>query len=141
MIPLVSSIASVDLILLRDRVLTASLFRPAPHGDYPWDRWEKAALEAGVRNDLAGLGRAVFREAFQHDWSNELKAECGWIDGGAEMILHALAAPDEAVTRWEALIEADGYPDEMEAPRIDLDPYELADRLEAVGVKSNIARL
>ncbi len=45
-----------------------------------------------------------------------------------------------AVTRWEALIEADGYPDEMEAPRIDLDPYELADRLEAVGIKSNIIR-
>lgn len=139
MIPLVSSIASVDLIRLRDRVLTAPCFAGTA-GDYPWDRWEKAALEAGVRNDLAGLGRAVFREAFQHDWSNELKAECGWIDGGSEMILHALAAPDEAVTRWEALIEADGYPDEMEAPRIDLDPYELADRLEAVGVKSSIVR-
>lgn len=76
MLTIVSNIGSVDLLRLRDRVVTATCFNGVI-GDYPWDRWEVAALEAGVSKPLASLGRSVFREAFQHDWANELKVEFG----------------------------------------------------------------
>lgn len=113
MLTIVSNIGSVDLLRLRDRVVTAACFNGVI-GDYPWDRWEVAALEAGVSKPLASLGRSVFREAFQHDWANELKVECGWLDGGAEMILYAIAVPGEIEERWRELIESDGVPNDYE---------------------------
>lgn len=41
------------------------------YGQYPWDFWEKRALARGVRRELAGLGRAVMREANQHTLQGE----------------------------------------------------------------------
>ena len=37
-------------------------------GAYPWDDWQWEALAAGLDARLAALGRAVMREAYQHDW-------------------------------------------------------------------------
>ncbi|MPM96922.1 hypothetical protein SDC9_144091 [bioreactor metagenome] len=118
-----------------DRLLVAADPERAPV-EFDAFKLQPMALDRTVEAPLPISTKAAFRGPFFREQDRTpLQFRC------AEMILHALAAPDEAVTRWEALIEADGYPDEMEAPRIDLDPYELADRLEAVGVKSNIARL
>jgi len=136
----VIDIDSVDLIRLRDQVLTAPCFNGVS-GDYPWDRWEKAALDAGVSKELANLGRSVFREAFQHDWANELKVECGWLDGGAEMILHALAVPGEVEERWCELLNTDGIPNDHEIPSVDIDPAELAQLLAERGIQTNFLQV
>lgn len=62
-------------------------------GHYPWDDWERAALAAGVPEDLAGLGRLTMREAYQHQWSDRLKSLCGWRDDGKRMTKLALRSP------------------------------------------------
>jgi hypothetical protein len=77
-------------------------------GHYPWDDWEKAALAAGVDKDLAGLGRLVMREAFQHGWEAWLQTVCGWRDQGREMIKLALRAPRKMQRQWDVLLRTDG---------------------------------
>jgi hypothetical protein len=77
-------------------------------GNFPWDNWEKDALDAGVPDELASLGRATMREAYQHDWEDDLKSLCGWYDQGRRMIQLALRSPEKARTRWEQLLESDG---------------------------------
>ena len=77
-------------------------------GQYPWDDWERSALARGVEKMLANLGRAVMREAYQHDWSERLQSRCGWRDEGRRMIALALRAPQTARARWEWLMEMDG---------------------------------
>ncbi len=47
-------------------------------GDYPWDRWEEHAGARGVPADVAQLGRAVMREAYQHQWGARLACRFGW---------------------------------------------------------------
>ena len=59
-------------------------------GHYPWDGWERKAQAAGVPVELAVLGRAVMREAYQHDWAERLEF-CGWHDHGNAM--HPAGAP------------------------------------------------
>jgi hypothetical protein len=78
------------------------------YGQYPWDYWQKRALARGVPADLAGLGRAVMREADQHCWCERLQSLCGWRDQGRRMIALALRAPATARLRWEWLLEMDG---------------------------------
>lgn len=77
-------------------------------GHYPWDDWEKDALAAGVPKELAGLGRLVVREAYQHDWDDRLKSLCGWYDQGKRMIKLALHSPKTAEERWNRLLDTDG---------------------------------
>ena len=77
-------------------------------GSYPWDFWETRALEAGLANELAVLGRAVMREAVQHNWRPQLQAECGWNDEGEEMLELALSEAKQAAERWEHLLQTDG---------------------------------
>jgi hypothetical protein len=79
------------------------------YGRYPWDDWERAALAAGVPQDLAGLGRLTMREAFQHDWDARLKSLCGWRDQGRRMVRLALRSPATARARWNRLLDTDGY--------------------------------
>ncbi len=67
--------------------------------------------------DLAGLGRAVMREADQHCWSERLQSLCGWRDEGRRMIALALRAPETARLRWEWLMDMDGL-------RLDPQTYE-----------------
>jgi len=78
------------------------------YGHYPWDDWKKAALAAGVSEDLAGVGRLTMREAFQHDWSEGLKGQCGWSDQGQGMIKLALRSPRKARRQWNILLRTDG---------------------------------
>lgn len=78
------------------------------YGQYPWDFWETRALARGASRELAGLGRAVMREAHQHQWQSLLQKLCGWEDEGEAMIALALAAPDRARFFWEKLLETDG---------------------------------
>lgn len=79
-------------------------------GSYPWDQWQREALESGLNPDLATLGRAVMREAYQHDWCEGLKYECG-IDNpetAAGMIACAKEQPFLVETRWQWLLATDG---------------------------------
>ena len=93
---------SVPLSPFDERVLSCSL------GNHPWDDWERAALEKGVPSELAALGRAVFREAYQHDWDEHLKSLCGWRDDGCRMLKLVLRSPRRAGKRWQRLLETDG---------------------------------
>lgn len=77
-------------------------------GNYPWDHWERRALERGVNKELATLGRAVFREAYQHDWEPLLQTLCGWEDEGEAMIELALSGPERASFAWQKLLDTDG---------------------------------
>lgn len=82
--------------------------QPRAPGDYAWDHWQQWAQADGVPLELAQLGRSIIREAYQHDWPDELKAECGWQDDGTAMIELARQQPDRARIRWQYLLESDG---------------------------------
>lgn len=77
-------------------------------GDHAWDHWQAWAVEDGISEELAGLGRAVIREASQNNWTDELKAECGWSDSGESMLHLAKTDPERARIRWGYLLESDG---------------------------------
>lgn len=132
MIPLISSLNGVDMIRLRDAVLTAPVF-DSPYGDYPWDRWEKAALTIGLSPELASAGRSVFREAFQHSWPDDLMVECGWLDGGTRMIYQALAFPEQSLARWTALYAQDNLGEADITGPVTTDLWELAHALKNAG--------
>lgn len=136
MLPIIANINGIDMVRLRDTVLTAPVFGGVP-GDYPWDRWVKAALQADVDPELVNAGRAVFREAFQHDWSDELKVECGWLDGGTMMLFQALAFPNESLARWSYLYSADNFGDADPAPAVTTDLIDLATALQAAGFQTS----
>ena len=89
----------------RQRRITA-----AKPGEYPWDDWRCQALAAGVSDELANLGRAVMREADQHNWCDSLKYECGagHEDSANGMILEAKECPDSCRVRWQWLLATDG---------------------------------
>lgn len=82
--------------------------RPDAAGSYAWDRWQTRAQAAGLDPELAGLGRAVMREAAQHDWDSDLKTECGWLDAGQAMLELALRDGPAAAERWRELLRTDG---------------------------------
>jgi hypothetical protein len=79
-------------------------------GAYPWDDWQREALAAGLDAQLAAHGRAVMREAYQHDWCDRLKYECGIDNPGtaAGMIACAKDHPHLAEARWQWLLATDG---------------------------------
>jgi len=92
-------------------------------GNYPWDGWARHALARGVPEDLAGLGRLLIREAYQHDWPDELKALCGWSDdlsaeqaGGQALFAFALRAPKAARRQWDILMRTDGLRGDYPSP-------------------------
>lgn len=72
-------------------------------GEYTWERWQGWAIEDGVSEDQAALGRTLIREADQHGWSPALQTECGWSDNGHAMLQLSLNAPQDARNRWEHL--------------------------------------
>jgi hypothetical protein len=78
------------------------------YGDYPWDRWRRRSIAAGLAEDLAQLGRDVMREAAQHGWDEDLCQEMGWADEGTAMLELALRDPDSARSRWRHLLQTDG---------------------------------
>jgi len=77
-------------------------------GCWPWDHWQRLALERGLAADLATLGRAVMREADQHAWCGRLKAECGLSDDGRAMLARVLKHPPRTAARWQWLLATDG---------------------------------
>jgi hypothetical protein len=77
-------------------------------GGYPWDDWERHALARGLDADLAGLGRLLVREAFNHGWEAWLQHRCGWGDDGQALLAFALRAPKSARRQWEILMRTDG---------------------------------
>jgi len=78
------------------------------YGAYPWDGWEKWARAQGVPVELASLGRAVIREAWQHGWEERLQSLCGWQDDGRRMLRLAQRNPALAQKRWSRLLDTDG---------------------------------
>ena len=78
------------------------------YGQYPWDDWQRRALERGVSQELATLGRAVMREAYQHQWEPLLQQHCGWEDDGETMIELAKKEPVQASFAWQKLLDTDG---------------------------------
>jgi hypothetical protein len=79
------------------------------YGHYPWDDWHRWAIAQGLDEDLAGLGRLLIREAFNHDWSECLKSRCGWHDNGQRMAKLAWRSPATARRRWQRLLDTDGH--------------------------------
>lgn len=77
-------------------------------GGYPWDDWERCALARGLNEELAGLGRLLIREAFNHGWDAWLQNLCGWGDDGRALLALALRAPKSARRHWEILMRTDG---------------------------------
>jgi len=77
-------------------------------GHYPWDDWERHALASGLDADLAGLGRLLIREAFNHGWEAWLQKLCGWGDDGRALLALALRAPKSARRQWDILMRTDG---------------------------------
>ena len=77
-------------------------------GHYPWDDWHRYALARGLDAELAGLGRLLVREAFNHGWEAWLQSLCGWSDAGQALLAFALRAPKTARRQWEILMRTDG---------------------------------
>jgi hypothetical protein len=82
-------------------------------GNYPWDNWHRHALARGLDAELAGLGRLLVREAFNHGWESWLQSLCGWSDdGGGEEVESAVAAAwDLARERSRTSDRLGGVPD------------------------------
>src|SRR4051794_39643550 len=72
-----------------------------------WERWFERALEDGVDEDLASLGRSLIREARIQGWHGERLTECGWLDDGEAMLELAVLNPERAGARWRALLDGD----------------------------------
>ena len=61
-------------------------------GHYPWDDWERWALARGLDAELAGQGRLLIREAFNHGWEAWLQNFCGWSDDGQALLAFTVCA-------------------------------------------------
>jgi hypothetical protein len=85
-------------------------------GGYPWDDWERFALARGLDAELAGLGRLLIREAFNHGWEPWLQNLCGWGDDGQALLAFALRAPKAARRQWEILMRTDGLRGDYPSP-------------------------
>lgn len=77
-------------------------------GNYPWDDWHRYALARGLDAELAGLGRLLVREAFNHGWEAWLQAACGWSDDGQALLAFALRSPAKARWCFSRLMDTDG---------------------------------
>ena len=76
---------------------------------YPWDDWERWALAQGLDPSVVGQARLLIREAFNHDWPEELRVLCGWSDDGQALLALAQRAPKKALGQWNVLMRADGF--------------------------------
>ena len=71
---------------------------------FEWDHWETYALERGLDENLAALGRAVLREVVQHNWSPQMHRLCNQ-DVLLELLLFAPALGERLC---RVLLETDG---------------------------------
>lgn len=70
-----------------------------------WERWFERAVEEGVDEELAMLGRAVIRSARSARVEADHRAECGWSDEGDAMLELALEDADGADEHWRRLLD------------------------------------
>jgi hypothetical protein len=70
-----------------------------------WERWFERAVEEGLEEDLASLGRSLIRVCREQRWDAERRAECGWFDDGEAMLELALVEPEQAEARWRLLLD------------------------------------
>ena len=85
-------------------------------GNYPWDDWHRHALARGLDAELAGLGRLLIREAFNHGWESWLQSRCGWSDDGQALLALALRAPKTTRRQWDILMRTDGLRGDCPSP-------------------------
>jgi len=85
-------------------------------GHYPWDDWERWALARGLDAELAGQGRLLIREAFNHGWEAWLQSLCGWSDDGQALLAFALRSPKSARRQWDILMRTDGLRGDYPSP-------------------------
>ncbi|MFD2256215.1 hypothetical protein ACFSSA_05990 [Luteolibacter algae] len=72
---------------------------------FEWDDWKGKALAKGLDEDLATLGREVYREAINHAWPGRLQWVC--MD---PMLTHFLTkSPQTARQFYEAMLATDGF--------------------------------
>ncbi|MDH5671267.1 MAG: hypothetical protein OEZ06_03905 [Myxococcales bacterium] len=74
-------------------------------GDPLWERWYERALDEGVEDELASLGRTLIREAWSQRWDSRRAALCGWADDGEQLLELALEQPYLAARRWQGLLD------------------------------------
>lgn len=86
-------------------------------GHYPWDDWERHALAGGLNPKLAGQGRLLIREAFNHGWEAWLQNRCGWGDDGQALLAFARRAPAAARRQWDVLMRTDGLRGDYPSPK------------------------
>lgn len=77
-------------------------------GQYPWDDWKRWALMKGLDAELAGQGRLLIREAYNHGWQPWLQSLCGWSDDGQALLALALRSPQAARRQCDILMRTDG---------------------------------
>lgn len=75
---------------------------------YPWDDWERWAIERGLEAGVAGQARQIIREAYSHGWPEGLRAFCGWRDDGQGLFKRAWRAPRRELRCWSILMRTDG---------------------------------
>ena len=75
---------------------------------FEWDFWKSHALDLGVAEDLAELGKSIMRDAYLERWPEESLGECGWWDDGFGMLAQAQKNPQETRNRWTALLKRYG---------------------------------
>ncbi|MDD9938415.1 MAG: hypothetical protein OXT09_32700 [Myxococcales bacterium] len=70
-----------------------------------WEDWYGRAVDAGIDEDLAMLGRDLMRAAWVGGWDADRARESGWLDEGAAMLELAERKPELARTRWRELLD------------------------------------
>ena len=70
-----------------------------------WDRWFERAMEQGVDEELASLGRSLIRVAIDQRWQDDRAADSGLLDEGEDMLELALLDADDAHARWRTLLD------------------------------------
>tara|TARA_R110002167_G_scaffold204404_1_gene408436 strand:+ start:4885 stop:5652 length:768 start_codon:yes stop_codon:yes gene_type:complete len=77
-------------------------------GDYPWDVWERKALNEGIPASLSTLARSSLRECYQHSWECDLCLFCGLYDNGEGVLNLAHQYPSELTQALQYLMDTDG---------------------------------
>jgi hypothetical protein len=72
---------------------------------FVWNDWKEHALKAGMSEELAELGCAVYREAIQHNWPWSLRVAC--VEPTLTDML--VKAPETAKQFYESMLATDGF--------------------------------
>jgi len=70
-----------------------------------WERWFERAVEQGLDEELASLGRSLICAAIDQRWQGDRAADSGLLDEGEAMLELALMDADDAAERWRKLLD------------------------------------